>query len=366
MAVLNSLGYFFVPAITPVLFSITVITSIIFFYKSLGIFSMVVGVLSGGLLQILFQLPLYIKEKYDFKFCFYFNNYYFKKIIKNWLPVVITASIFAINSQIAVRFASALEKGSSSALSYAIVFYQFPFGIFSASITTVLFPKMSRLAAENKIDDLLTTVNNGVVNLYSLLLPSSFFLFIMGPEIISIAMQRGSFSAENTYITSLVLKGYALGIFSTGFFNLLQRFYYSVHNYNKPFIFALIVCILDIIFSVILKETILRVSGLAIANAIAFTIGASIMFFDIKRTYKQYSLKTVISGIYKITFSSLLPALLMILSKKYFANLWQNGLNFKLLFYFTFSGIFFCFFVLLLYKIMKVEFIFFFKRRIRL
>ena len=363
MAVLNSLGYFFIPAITPILFSLTVISGIVFFHKYLGIFSMVIGVLSGGLLQIIFQLPVFFKEGYDLKLNFNFKNNYFKKIMKNWFPVVATASIFAINSQIAVRFASGLETGSSSALTYAIVFWQFPFGIFSASIITVFFPKMSRLAASGMTNELLDTVNTGLVHLYSLLLPSGIFIFVMGNELISIAMQRGSFNAENTALTSFVLKGYALGIFTTGFFNFLQRFYYSSHNYKKPFIFSTIVCIIDIILSIILKETKLRVCGLAVANTIAFSIGAVLMFIDIKKSYPLFNLKLFFIHAGKITLAVIIPSVFMIFSRIYYADLWTMGLSLKLLIYFLITAAFFATLVLLLYKILKIDFIFFSGRR---
>ena len=189
MAVLNSNSYFLIPAVTPLLFSVSVIISIVFLYKELGIFSMAVGVLSGGLLQILFQFPLFHKLGYDVKPDFSFKNKYFKKIMKNWAPVAATASVFTINQQIAVRFASGLDTGSSSALSYALVFWQLPYGIFSASITTVFFPKMSRFRAEGDSSRLLTTMTSGFRNLMCLLIPSGVFLFFLGPEIISIHHQ---------------------------------------------------------------------------------------------------------------------------------------------------------------------------------
>ena len=362
MAVLNSLGHFFVPAITPILFSITVISGIVFFYKYLGIFSMVIGVLSGGVLQIIFQLPVFFKEGYDLKLNFNFKNHYFKKIIKNWFPVVATASIFAINSQIAIRFASGLETGSSSALSYAIVFWQFPFGIFSASITTVFFPKMSRLAASNMGSELLETVNTGIIHLYSLLLPSGIFIFIMGNEIISIAMQRGSFNAENTAITAFVLKGYAAGIFTAGFVNFLQRFYYSVHNYKKPFIFAAIICIIDVILSIILKETFLRVCGLAVANTIAFSVGAIIMFIDIKKKYPLYDLKLFFKQTAKITLALVIPSVFIIFFRTYYNDLWVMGLSINLIFYFLLTTLIFTALVLFFYKIFRIDFIFFTRR----
>ncbi|MCL2294761.1 MAG: murein biosynthesis integral membrane protein MurJ [Spirochaetes bacterium] len=363
MAVLNTLGHFFIPAISPILFSITVVLGIVFFHEYLGIFSMVIGVLSGGLLQVIFQLPVFLKEGYDLKLNFNFNNHYFKKIMKNWFPVLVTASVFTINSQIAIRFASGLETGSSSALSYAIVFWQFPFGIFSASITTVLFPKMSRLAASNNTKELLETVNTGIIQLYSLLLPSGIFIFVMGNEIISIAMQRGAFTAENTALTAFVLRGYAAGIFAAGFFNFLQRFYYSVHNYKKSFIFAIIVCIIDVILSIILKETFLRVGGLAIANTIAFSIGAILMFIDVKKSYPLYDLRLFLKGVAKITLALIIPTILMIFSRTYFDNLWVHGLNITLLIYFLFTALLFSAMVLFFYKIFKIDFIFFLKRR---
>lgn len=359
MAVLNSIGYFFIPALTPILFSVTVISSIIFGYKHIGIFSMAVGVLSGGVLQILFQLPLYKKSGYDLKLDFNFSGSYFKKIMKNWFPVVATASIFAINQQIAIRFASGLETGSSSALSYAVVFWQFPFGLFSASITTVLFPKMSRLSALGNTEELLNTMNKGIANLYSLLLPSAIFIFFMGHELISIAMQRGSFNAENTALTAFVLKGYAAGLFIIGFFNFLQRFYYSSHSYKKPFIFASIVCIIDIILSIILKETWLKVCGLALANTLAFFIGAIIMFADIKKSYLSYNFKPLTIELIKITVATVLPALMLVFSGKYFGNLWQTGLNLSLILYFFTSAAIFSIITLVLYKYLKVDFIFF-------
>ena len=158
LAVLNVHGYFTIPALTPILFSIAVILSIMCLHRSMGVYSMAVGVLAGGVLQILFQCPLFKKLGYDFKLSFDFKNEKFSRIMVNWFPVLATSCIFAINQQIAMRFASGLETGSSSAISYALVFWQLPFGIFSASITTVLFPQMSKEGATGQLTQLTNTL----------------------------------------------------------------------------------------------------------------------------------------------------------------------------------------------------------------
>ena len=362
MAVLNSRGYFFIPAITPLLFSVSVISSIVLLYKTLGIFSMAAGVISGGLLQVFFQLPLFYKLGYDLKPDFNFKSSYFKKIMKNWGPVAVTASVFTINQQIAIRFASGLDTGSTSALSYALVFWQLPFGIFSASITTVLFPKMSRFRAEGDNERLLSTVSSGMRNLMCLLLPSGVFLFFLGPELISIAMQRGFFSAENTNLTSHVLKGYAPGLFTIGMFNFSQRFYYSAGNFKKPFYFAAAVSIIDISFSLWLKETFLRVTGLAVANSVSFTLIVLFIVYDIRKSYPDFRLFSLIKDFIKIIISLLPATVLIIIAGKYYGFLWQQGLSSSLLLYFFIITAVFSIIVLTGYKLLKIDFIFFRRR----
>ncbi len=287
MGLLNSLNHFFIPAITPILFSISVLSSIIFLHKIIGVYSMAIGVLLGGIAQIIFQYPKVNQLGYKFRPNFSFNNKYFIKIIKQWLPVVATSSLFTINQQIAFLFSSGLEQGSTSALINALVFWQLPFGIFSASITTVLFPKMSRQSLRDDIEGLRTTLNYGIRLLFSLLIPSAVIFIFFGKIIIATALQRGLFTAENTIMTHNVLKYYSIGLFSIGGFNFLQRFFYSRRKYYIPFFTALFVCVIDIILSIILKKTYLKVSGLALANSIAFTIGFFILLFLSRKSLKK-------------------------------------------------------------------------------
>ena len=208
MGVINAHSGFFIPAVTPILFSVAVISSILLFHDHLGAFAMVVGVLVGGVVQILFQLPTLLRYGYSLGLDFRFRNPDFIHVMKQWLPVVATASVYTINEQIAIRFSTALEVGSASAMSNALVFWQLPFGIFSASITTVLFPRMSRQAGLEDLQGLKATLEYGFQYLILLLVPSAIFLSLLGEEVIAVALQRGIFTAENTLITARVLRGF--------------------------------------------------------------------------------------------------------------------------------------------------------------
>ena len=65
MAVLNSHGKFTVPALSPLLFTLATVLSIVFLNGRFGILSMGIGVLLGGILQLAVQIPSLRKLGYS-------------------------------------------------------------------------------------------------------------------------------------------------------------------------------------------------------------------------------------------------------------------------------------------------------------
>ncbi len=326
IGVLNSHSRFFIPAITPIIFSVAVISSIIVLHRSLGVYSMAVGVIVGGAGQVAFQYPLFRKMGYTLAPAFdFFKNPDFTRIMRQWAPVVATSSVFTVNQQVAFILASGLETGSASALSYALVFWQLPFGIFSTSITTVLFPKMSRQVSQNDLQGLRESVQYGIRFLLALLIPSALVMGLMGREIISIAIQRGMFRTEDTEVTAFVLTGFCYGLFSVGAFNFLQRYFYSSKQYSFPFYVALGVLVIDVTLSLILKETYLGVAGLSIANSISFTLGLFVLFVYAYRQLKGIPLGSLGFTALKVCGASIPVGFVIIQMQALFGPYWRSG-----------------------------------------
>jgi len=256
-------------------------------------------------LQIVVQIPSVRRLGYSISPGFDFRSSEFRTIVRRWLPVVSTSAVFTVNQQIALYFASGLADGSGSAMTNALTFWQLPFGIFSASVTTVLFPRMSREAAANDLEGFGKTVSGGITSLVLLLVPSGIGLLFLGHGIVSVALQRGAFLAVHTDLTARVLGAYGIGLFSVGAFTFLQRAYYSLGDYRTPLITAACTVIVDVVFSLFLKETYLGVTGLAWANTIAFTVGLVVFAVTLRaRTRLIFTTKNLIrSGIAAIVGS---------------------------------------------------------------
>ncbi|MEM5947804.1 murein biosynthesis integral membrane protein MurJ [Spirochaetia bacterium 38H-sp] len=349
MGVLNSHSKFFVPAITPILFSISVITCIFVFSSRLGVYSMALGVLAGGVLQIVFQLPSVIRKGYSFLPDLEFSYPPFRQILRLWYPIALTSLISVVSQQVAFLLASGLSDGSTSALANAIVFWQLPFGIFSTSISTVFFPRMAENIQKENAVELKKTIEQGLIFILFFLLPAGIAMWILAPHIISAALQRGNFTAENTIIASTVLRGYLPGMIFLGGYNFLQRLFYSSGDSKTPFKILTMVAILDIALSIMMINIGFGVLSLAVAHSISYFIGFIILFTKARKIASFLIEKDSIITLIKIIVVNLVFVFFAVLSYRLLDDKWKDGSSFFYFFAVMSMVIFLVILILFLY-----------------
>lgn len=364
MAVLNTHKRFLVPALTPIMFSVTTIFSVLIWHKQLGIFSMAIGVLAGGLAQIVFQWPLFHKLGYRLLPRFDLSSPEFRQVLRQWGPVLLTSSIYSIMQQLAMLFATRMADGSSSALANAIVFWQLPFGLFSTPVTTVLFPQMSKLHAENNLEGMKSVIAYGMKAMIVFLIPSSLVMIGMGREIIAVVLQRGAFTLDETLMAARVLTAFTTGMLIVAQYNYLQRVFYSRGDYRRPIISAMVCAVIDIVLSFLVLWKGLSVEGLAYANSIAFLGGYVTLHIFLKKTYPYPYEKGLLMTLGKVLIS-VVPAAVFIALFRFFAGegWWRGGSSLKGLLFLMIQALGAGFLILVMYILLKVEFISMLRRR---
>lgn len=325
MAVLNCHDVFVVPALAPLLFSVNVILAIVLFHRHWGLLAAGVGILAGGIGGVVGQIPAFLRRGYDLRPDFQWSDPRVRRVVRQWIPVVASASMFAIAQQVAIVFASGLEDGSTSALANAVVFWQLPFGIFSVSVVTAHFPRMSVYAAAGDAPALSRTFAGGLMMIVDLLLPPALFYLFFGEAVIRVALERMTFSAAGTALAGSVLAGYAAGLVGVGVFNFVQRYFFATRDYRSPFLAALLVAAIDIPLSLWLKETSLRVTGLAVANSIAFTAGAGALLVAARRRMPQLKGERLLGHLLRVVAANALLAALLWAVAEVVQPWWQAG-----------------------------------------
>ena len=184
---------------------------------------------------------------------------------------------------------------------------------------------MSRQVAQGDREGLRASVSYGAQFLIVLLVPSTVLLCLFGREIIAATMQRGRFSTENTLMASRALTGYAVGLVCMGLYTFLQKLFNSLKSFVVPLASAGLIAAVDIALSLLLKETPLRVSGLAYANSIAFMAGTVLLAVLARRRLGAIGFGPVLTTLGKTVLGTVPMAGLLVALLRWKPDMWMSG-----------------------------------------
>ncbi len=254
MGVLNSLKVFFIPAICPAFFNVSMIFSILFLTKIfadrgiLPIYALGWGVLFGGLLQFLLQLPFVLTKGYGpFGLVHPFSKTSMK-VVKNLGIGTIGIAATQINVLVTTILATGTQVGAVSWLLYAFRLFQLPVGVLSVSLAGSNLVHFSEMWKEKKFNQAKKVLQSSYFFSWIMLLPSFILLYTMADPLVKIVLERGHFGPIDTMMTAEILRIYALGLPFYGIFKIFGPTFFSIDEPKIP-VFISIFCIFcNIIF----------------------------------------------------------------------------------------------------------------------
>lgn len=234
-----------------------------------------------------------------------------KDLYKMIWPLFFSSALGMLNTIIDRTFASTLEVGAISSLSYANRITNAAGGVLGTPVTQVTYPSVASRAAENDMKGLTLTTKRAMKLLAFFLIPVTFALFPLSKQIITLIFQHGSFTAESTAITYPPLIAFSLSLFTSALGSVLVQIYYSFKNTRTPMIFGMIGLLINIglnfIFISHLKQTGLALSTsissifFVIAMLISLRIKFKVWFFDLRYFMKVLISSTLmVGGIYLV------------------------------------------------------------------
>ena len=234
---------FLITGAGPIFFTLTVIGSVTLLSENLRHFSMAAGTVMGAAVQLVSQYAVLRRFGIGIRFTLKFRTERFKRMIRAFLPATVYSLILIADQYISFSLASGLEEGAVSAVTNSVIFYQTPYGIFFASLSSVYFPLLTT-AADNEERN--RTLTSALSHLAAFLIPSAVILLSLSEECISAVLQKGAFTYENTVLTAEVLKFYLLSMVPLSFSSMLSRYSYSIGDYIFPVIVSAVSLIADV------------------------------------------------------------------------------------------------------------------------
>ncbi len=284
--VLNTYGRFGVPAFTPVLLNVVLISAAIWLSPMLAEPGMALayGVLIAGVVQLLFQLPFLARIHALPRPKWAIRHEGVRRAVRLMLPAIFGSSIAQINVLLGGIIASLLGVGKISLLYYSDRLMEFPLGLFGIALATVTLPYLSRQYASGSIEEFSATLDWSMRLVTLIAVPAAVGLIVLADPLVTTIFFGGEFTATDVHLTALALQAFAIGLIGFSFVKILAPAFFSREDTKTPVKIGLIALAVNFGLSVVLAWYLTSIgfagshAGLALAISVAAILNAALLY----------------------------------------------------------------------------------------
>ncbi|HEY9826463.1 MAG TPA: murein biosynthesis integral membrane protein MurJ [Stenomitos sp.] len=249
---LNAADQYWLPSVSPLLSSLTVILGIGGLiltlgskivdpqYIHLGGMVLAYGTLAGAVLQWIVQVPAQWRANMGgLRLRFNFRQPGVQEVFKILGPATFSSGMMQINVYTDLFFASYIP-GAASALGYSTLLVQTPLGILSSMILVPLLPIFSRLTDPKDWPELKARIRQGIILTAVTMLPLGALMMALAFPIVRAIYERYAFDSSASDLVARVLIAYSLGMFVYLGRDVVVRVFYALGDADTPFRISMI------------------------------------------------------------------------------------------------------------------------------
>jgi putative peptidoglycan lipid II flippase len=275
--------------------------------RSFGIYGMAVGVIIGAVFNVLVQTPEFVRVGGRLKIKLYLEDPGYKRMMRLMGPSIIGLAIVRLNLLINQNIASLLDVGSITALRYAQRIMLLPIGIFSASVSTTIFPTMAAQIAKKELEEFKDTFSLGLRILTFITVPSSIGLIVLNVPVVRLLFRHGEFNDTNLKVTAFALAFYSIGIIGHSIVPIIIRGFYSIQDTKTPVKIGFVVLIFNIILNLaFVKFSDLAIGGIAFSTSLTAILEMILLYRMLGKRFTRLRTKELMSSALNATIASII------------------------------------------------------------
>ncbi len=245
--VLNTWKRFAVPAVTPVVLNLCVIGAAWLGAPALQragvepVYALAGGVMLGGLLQALMQLPALAAIGCTPRLgltpgaiATAWRHPGVKRVLQQMAPALLGVSVAQISLVINTQIASHVGVGAVSWLTYADRLMEFPTALLGVALGVVLLPQLSAARARQDDAAYSAMLDWGLRLVLLLALPCALALLLFPIGLVAVLFHIGQFSAHDVQMTVLALRGYGVGLLGIIALKILAPAFFARQDVRTP------------------------------------------------------------------------------------------------------------------------------------
>jgi putative peptidoglycan lipid II flippase len=254
--ILNTWRRFAVPAATPVLLNVCMISAALWGAPWLAtqgiapIYAMAGGVMLGGALQLAVQLPalrrLGVLPRLGLlpqSLKAAWQDAGTRRILSLMAPALLGVGVAQLSLIINTQIASHLTPGSVSWISYADRLMEFPIALLGVALGAVLMPQLASAQANRDADAYSAMLDWGLRLVVVLAWPCAVALLVFAQPLVAVLYHYGAFTDRDVAQTTLALMGYGVGVLGLVAIKVLAPGFFAKQDTRTPVKIAVVVLV---------------------------------------------------------------------------------------------------------------------------
>ena len=307
MGMLNSRGYFFIPAMGATLLNVVMIATVLLVAPRWGedlgeqIFALAFGVLVAGVAQAGFQLPYLYREGYRLRWVAPWRNDSVREVVRKMIPATIGVAAFQFNIIITQTLAFWIERASGTKIvasfEYAVRLMELPQGVFGVSLATFLLPTLAGLAAEKQFPEFRENLRRGMGYLFFVNAIAAARRMVRAEPMVRLLFEHGAFTADSTRRASFALMCLAPSLLTYSAVNVMARAFYALGDTKVPMQISAVCLCLNIVVLlplIFMFPKGLQAGALGVANALSSLLNVGLLSYALKRKMPKWEIQSLL------------------------------------------------------------------------
>lgn len=270
-AIINAEMRFATVALAPIITSIATIAAIALFASKFGIYTLVLGIVGGSILELALLALACRKHGLPIIPRWFGLSSDLRAVIRQFSPLVFGALLLSCNAIVDQAMAAALGDGSVAALAFGNKIVALCVGLGTTALATATLPYFSAMVAGKDWLGVRHTLRVYARLLALITIPGTAILIFWSDALIALIFERGAFSSADTVLVGRVQAYYLLQVPFHVISMLAVRLIIAMER-NKVLMWGTVISVvLNVTLNYVFMQ-IMGVAGIALSTACVYVV----------------------------------------------------------------------------------------------
>jgi putative peptidoglycan lipid II flippase len=278
MGALQAQQHFLLPALAPLLYNAGQIAGVLVLSPRFGIHGLAYGVILGAALHLAVQAPALARYGFRWTPRLTLGHAGVQRVLRLMGPRILTLGLINLIFIANDNLASHLGTGAVSALAYGWLILQLPETVIGTAAGTALLPTLAEHVARGERGELKRLLRRAGLVLLALAVPATLVSLVLVRPAVRLVFEGRAFTPENSELVIRAARLFLLGLAGHSLVEVAARTFYAHFDARTPLLLAALTLVVYVGLGLILTRTSLGFAGLALANSLAYSTEAVVMW----------------------------------------------------------------------------------------